>query len=337
MDNGEYKRWKAYRIDRYITDPSQLIVPIRNPDQLTCSEKRALLETINRNNFAVYQYEPEYGTRTAPMREGRSGVAPNSIASPIASQDKRYIRICQQLGLVHSIANPESGPDNVTLIQDMNQSENGLPIENSSSNNTTPKRYIPYTNKPLGWHTDGYYNPTIQIVRSFILHCDQAASAGGDNELVDPEMIYLQLRNANPQWAEALTHPDVMTIPSNVVDNQILRKEFQGPVFVTDKDTGYFYTRYTERKRHIQWKQDLVTTKALEAMRQLLEDESRFKIKIRLKPGQGLICNNVIHRRTSFSDMPSDLNAHHYSTLKRCLHRIRFTDRLSTDPMNPII
>ena len=39
--------------------------------------------------------------------------------------------------------------------------------------------YIPYTNRGLSWHTDGYYNPSDMPVRAMVLHCIRDAASGG--------------------------------------------------------------------------------------------------------------------------------------------------------------
>ena len=53
----------------------------------------------------------------------------------------------------------------------------------------------------------------------------------------------------------------------------------------------------------------------------LLADESGPVFHYRLQPGEGLICNNVLHNRTGFKD-----EAQH----KRLLYRARFFDRIET-------
>jgi alpha-ketoglutarate-dependent taurine dioxygenase len=40
--------------------------------------------------------------------------------------------------------------------------------------------FIPYTNRPIKWHTDGYYHPQSRQIRAMILHCVRAASSGGE-------------------------------------------------------------------------------------------------------------------------------------------------------------
>lgn len=38
--------------------------------------------------------------------------------------------------------------------------------------------YIPYTNRPIHWHTDGYYNTPAEQIRGLILHCLSPAARG---------------------------------------------------------------------------------------------------------------------------------------------------------------
>ena len=61
-----------------------------------------------------------------------------------------------------------------------------------NSNKTRKKikgEYIPYTNKKLNWHTDGYYYPINLSVKSFLLHCENQAASGGKNQLIDHEVF----------------------------------------------------------------------------------------------------------------------------------------------------
>ncbi len=59
--------------------------------------------------------------------------------------------------------------------------------------------YIPYTNRPIRWHTDGYYNPPERRIRAMVLHCVAPAASGGENALLDHEIAYLLLRDAIPR------------------------------------------------------------------------------------------------------------------------------------------
>ncbi len=73
--------------------------------------------------------------------------------------------------------------------------------------------YIPYTNRPIRWHTDGYYNPPQRTIRAMVLHCVARAAEGGENALLDHEIAYLMLRDADPAHVRALMQADAMTIP----------------------------------------------------------------------------------------------------------------------------
>jgi hypothetical protein len=64
--------------------------------------------------------------------------------------------------------------------------------------------FIPYTHKPINWHTDGYYNTLDRRILGMTLHCAQDAEAGGENALLDHEIAYIQLRDANPDYIAAL-------------------------------------------------------------------------------------------------------------------------------------
>ena len=70
--------------------------------------------------------------------------------------NSNLLKFANNLGLEKIIQNPYSdknGVSNITAIKDKRQGE-----------------YIPYTNKKLNWHTDGYYNSEREEVRAFILY-----------------------------------------------------------------------------------------------------------------------------------------------------------------------
>jgi len=70
------------------------------------------------------------------------------------------------------------------------------------------------------------------------------------------------------------------------------------------------------------WKDTPATRAALAALEHILASDSPYILQARLKPGMGLICNNVLHDRTGFSDSP----AH-----KRLVFRARYHDRMQLD------
>jgi len=178
--------------------------------------------------------------------------------------------------------------------------------------------YIPYTNRALGWHTDGYYNHPDKTIRTFILYCINDAHVGGDNQLLDPELAYIHLRDRGSHLIEALMRPDTLTIPATIENGEIVRPEQKNPVFQVDPSSGHLLMRYTQRKTHIQWHQDDNTRQALSLLGDLLASDSDHILNVRLNPGEGLISNNTLHNRSAFTDNPKQ---------PRIMLRARYYDR----------
>ena len=184
--------------------------------------------------------------------------------------------------------------------------------------------YIPYTDRPIAWHTDGYYNTPERQIHAVLLHCVHPAATGGANALLDHEIAYCLVRDRDPEFIRALMHPRCMTIPANPGDtggdgNQggELRAEQSGPVFSVRPD-GRLHMRYTNRARNIQWRDDPLTAAAVDCLKTILHTPSPWHLEGRLEPGWGLICNNVLHTRTGFTDGP----------VPRLLYRARYYDRI---------
>jgi hypothetical protein len=95
---------------------------------------------------------------------------------------------------------------------------------------------------------------------------------------------------------------DVMTIPANEESGTRIRGEQTGPVFSVDRDTGTLHMRYTARGRNIIWKDDPMVRQAREFLTWLLGSDSPYILPYRLRPGQGVISNNVLHYRGAFTD-----------------------------------
>ena len=180
--------------------------------------------------------------------------------------------------------------------------------------------YIPYTNRPIGWHTDGYYNyeGPARMVRAMLLHSVRCASHGGENGLLDHTIAYIRLRDENPDFIAALMHPEAMTIPANEEENGKTRAENTGPVFVLAPDSGGLTMRYTARKRNIRWREDPATEAAVRALERVLSEDPLI-MRVKLAPGEGVICNNVLHDRIGFETEPG-------SGPGRLLYRIRSYD-----------
>jgi len=316
-----YRAWRDSRLAAYPRSVEELIVPLADPRKLRAEEFAALESRCARANMAIYS------TTHLPA-------ADKSLAHQLG----------RQLGLVHLEGNylaDEDGLSSITPAADEDSSARG--------------DFIPYTHKPINWHTDGYYNALDRRILGMTLHCAQDAEAGGENQLLDHEIAYIQLRDANPDYIAALMQPDAMTIPArmdeaphsperplpnppplageganatpNPIDwrgqalsptQSIARPEQSGPVFAVDPDAGFLTMRYTARTRSIVWKDDAITRAAVKTLAEILAD-SEYILTARLRPGMGLVCNNVLHTRSGFTDSPEH---------RRLLYRGRYYDRL---------
>lgn len=283
-DTAAYQRWREQKLAVAPRSAGELIVEVRNPKALSASERAALAERIRRCNMAIY-------------------------ASRIADTDTDIPRLLgQQFGLINLDANWLAGEDGISEIRVFD--------------NGTRQQYIPYTDRPIKWHTDGYYNPPERNILAMVLHCVSPALTGGENRLMDHEMAYLQLRDADPDFIRALSHPRAMTIPARQDEQGVARAAQSGPVFSVDPACGKLHMRYTARTRSIEWLQDEATQAAVSRLEQLLASDSPYIYHARLEPGMGLLCNNVLHDRAAFTDDPAS---------PRLLYRARYYDRIAAD------
>jgi alpha-ketoglutarate-dependent taurine dioxygenase len=278
-----YLRWRDRKLNQAITDSSEMIVEIGDPRALTKAEHAALLERCQRSNMVIY------------------------ACHDVPVDEQAVQQFGQQFGLTSLDANWLAGEQGITRVTVC--AEDGL-----------RQAYIPYTDRPIKWHTDGYYNPPERQIRGMILHCVHSAGQGGENRLLDHEIAYLMLRDENPDFIRALSAADAMTIPERTDEQGVARAAQTGPVFSVDPETGALHMRYTARTRSIEWKQDAATLAAVAALEKLLASNLQHIHRLRLEPGMGLLCNNVLHDRAAFDD---DASA------PRLLYRARYHERIA--------
>lgn len=284
-DHDDYRRWRDAKLARYPRRAEELLVEVGDPRRLTASEVGKLRDVCRAANMAIY-------------------------ASPLAGFADRDLprRLGQQLGLLRLDTNPLADDDGISSLQAMPEK--------------SARGFIPYSNRRLLWHTDGYYNAPPQRIRAFILHCVRVAADGGVSCLLDHEIAYILLRDADPDYIRALSAADAMTIPANNEAGLESRPAQAGPVFSVDAASGCLHMRYTSRTRSIEWRQDEPTQAALHTLEHLLAGDSPYVLKHRLQGGQGLVCNNVLHNRSGFTDAPE-------CGATRLIYRARYYDRIA--------
>jgi len=101
----------------------------------------------------------------------------------------------------------------------------------------------------------------------------------------------------------------------------VQRPAQSGPVFSIEPETGDLHMRYTARTRSIEWKRDALTREAVEYLQTILAN-NEYVIRHRMEPGQGLVCNNVLHNRTAFRNDAD-------SGKSRLVYRARYYDRIA--------
>jgi len=276
-DNDAYLRWREDKLSCAPRSIEDLIVHVRDPRALLPSEHEALSQRIRDCNMAIY-------------------------ASPVKIADTHIPRLLgKQFGLEHLDANWLADVDGISEIRVFDKG--------------TRQQYIPYTDRPIKWHTDGYYNPPERDILGMVLHCVHRAGQGGENRLMDHEMAYLRLRDANPEYIRVLSCPNAMTIPERTDEHGVARAAQSGPVFSVRG--GQLHMRYTARTRSIVWHPD--TLAAVKQLEMILASDNEHIYRGTLESGMGLLCNNVLHDREAFIDD---------ATHPRLLYRARFLDRI---------
>jgi len=278
-DAQAYAAWRERKLAGRARSAAELQVDIGDPRALTPDERQALLQRCARWNMAIYRCRGAVADKPA------------------------VLALARQLGLRRLDGNWLADDDGLSSIAVRDGEPRG--------------EYIPYTTRPIKWHTDGYYHPDGRRIHGMLLHCVRAAAAGGVNALLDHELAYIALRDASPRWLGALMASDAMTIPARTDEGGVARVAQSGPVFSIGAG-GALHMRYTARTRSIVWKDDAATREAVAFLERFLADNP-FTLRLRLEPGMGLVANNVLHDRSGFADDPA---------APRLLWRARYLDRV---------
>jgi len=292
LDNeSEYQKWKKVKLESYSLYDPLSVIKVTCDTELSPHTLREFAIQLQTFNFAFFEIE--------------------STGCGFSTSD--LLKFGRQLGLHRIDANLGADSDGVTLVSVVDS-------------NDKRSRYIPYTSRALNWHTDGYYNPVSSRIDAFLLYCVNQASRGGDNSLLDHEMIYMQIRDTDPELTAALMDPGIMVVPANVSNKRVVRQAESGPVFIVDSETGHLNMRYSARPQNIGWKSRELSIRAVNLVRELLMD-NQYIAKQKLKSWQGIVCNNVLHGRRAFADgLPGEPSRLYYRA--RYYDAVTFPDDL---------
>ena len=188
---------------------------------------------------------------------------------------------------------------------DSNEISTITPLQNSKIN------YIPYTDKRLNWHTDGYYDK--KSIFSWLLHCVNPATQGGENYLLDHELVLREylLRNDD---INNLMAEDALTIPESKYTS---RSEISTYIFSFKNKYKRLHMRFSMRKDNIGT--SAKANSAVIKLREIIEGNcAKYSLTYKLQKNEGIITNNILHGRKAFKD----------DKVKRKLLRIRSYERL---------
>ena len=278
-----YSDWRKSKLESLAENIEIQRVRLEDPENLSTEERNAIQHCCQASNWALIE------------------TSENKTLS-----ESSLMRLCGQLGLKRLDANLKADESGISSVEVKQQ---------------RGTRYIPYTANRLSWHTDGYYNDSEHQIRGMVLFCVRQAEQGGESELLDHELLYMKMRDNDPKMIDALMQDDVLTIPANRSGEKEIRPDHSGPVFSVDVN-GNLHMRYSARTSNIIWKDDPVVEKATKFITGLFRSPETPIIRYRMKPGEGIISNNVLHRREAFVNGCTQVQ-------QRLFYRARYYDRVA--------
>ena len=272
-----YKRWADKKLQGFSKKLDDLIVEINNPNSVSKSEKNIILKTIKQHNIVFFQ-----------INKGTINL--KSSIKTLASQ----------VGLGNYEVDSKSDNDGLTEIK----------IHNSMKPSA---EYIPYTDKQLNWHTDGYYNNENNLILSWLLFCKSQSENGGMNKYMDHEIAYILFNKSFDNIGDLMLH-NAYRIPENELTG---RKAIDNAIFSFIKNK--LYMKFSMREKNIIWNNK--SKEAANNLKDIINSSKKYHISHKFSEGQGVITNNIIHMRTSFTNLEKK---------NRLLYRLRSKKRMGT-------
>ena len=205
VKSAEFLRWAEEKEKNIPQNSDGILVNIHDINNVKTSEIDKIKETIYKHNSCIY-------------------------SSKIAlKSNTNLLKFVELVGMrTYDCNNIES-----------NEISTITPLQNSKIN------YIPYTDKSLNWHTDGYYDK--KSIFSWLLHCVNPATQGGENYLLDHELVLREylLRNDD---INNLMAEDALTIPES---KDTSRSEISTYIFSFKNKYKRLHMRFSMRKDNI--------------------------------------------------------------------------------------
>jgi len=269
--SAEFLRWAEEKERNIPQNIDGISVNIHDINNVKTSEIAKIKETINRYNSCIY-----------------------SSSVPLES-NITLLKFAELVGMrTYDCNNLES-----------NEISTITPEENNKIN------YIPYTDKPLNWHTDGYYDR--KPIFSWLLHCVNPATQGGENYLLDHELALREYVMRHDDINNLLA-ADALTIPES---KDTSRAKISTYIFSFENQYKKLHMRFSMRKDNIDTSPK--ASEAITKLKKIIENDcGKYSLTYKLQKNEGIITNNILHGRNAFKD----------DKVKRKLLRIRSYERL---------
>ena len=178
---------------------------------------------------------------------------------------------------------------------------------------------IPFTTRHVRWHTDATYYGSDKTIQALFLLCKRPAIEGGNNKVLDHEVLYILMRDKHPDALRTLMSKDCFKYKNPKTGE--VNDHLGGKVFWTNPD-GHLCHRFSFRKMDMAWAGDSDVKAARDVLESMMLNDLEHVIEGRLESGLGLISNNVEHTREKLVDSEDP-------SQKRLLFRTRFYDRVN--------
>lgn len=269
--SAEFLRWAEEKEKNIPQNTDGILVNIHDINNVKISEVSKIKEIINKYNCCIYS------------------------SKTVLKSNTNLLKFVELVGMkTYDCNNIES-----------NEISTITSLQNNKVN------YIPYTDKSLNWHTDGYYDR--KSIFSWLLHCVNPAAQGGENYLLDHELALREYVLKNDDINNLMAE-DAITIPES---KDTLRSEISTYIFSLKNQYKKLHMRFSMRKDNIGTSPK--ASSAVIKLREIIENDcAKYSLTYKLQKNEGIITNNILHGRKAFKD----------AKVNRKLLRIRSYERL---------
>tara|TARA_Y100000768_G_C23956289_1_gene672980 strand:+ start:103 stop:933 length:831 start_codon:yes stop_codon:yes gene_type:complete len=252
----EFMAWAAQKEANIPSNISDLKISIKDINHVESDEILRIQAIVKRYNCCIYKSSSELKSK------------------------KDLLNFAQSIGMI---------------TYDKNNIDND-PVCCITRNKPNDKKgYIPYTNKALNWHTDGYYDH--KPIYSWLLHCVAPAVEGGENRLLDHELVIRQYVLKYDD-INLLEKEDAFTIPGNEDAGRL-----DTASYICSNNNKYkkLHMKFSMRKDNIKLNNKVGL--AIIKMRDvIMNDCKKYYLTYKLSKDEGIISNNILHGRNSYRD-----------------------------------